>query len=279
MAESYQDIMSRLNGGQQTSKPPKAADDFATYVRTLLANPNPKGGMMKDAADYYADPFRKQNAINQAILDEELRKKKEAEDAAAAAGGGGDMYRASSGGDSGEGMAINPAIAAYLEAENSTARGIRNNALMSGIGSAILGYPVGDTSGMMGMTDSMGFTTPGRMAQMAYQYNQTPDFMKPFLPESYANAAGFIAQNDSIFSDYNPNGSIAMGAQQSAALAAQDEGLFANPAERAAWYAANSGGGGGDSGGGGGDSGGGGMTGSGGYGGGGSLESTYGGGL
>ena len=259
MAESYQDIMSRLNGGQQAPQPPKAANDFATYVRTLLANPNPQGGMMGDAAGYYADPFRKQNAINQAILDEELRKKKEAEDAAAAAaaaGGGGDMYRASSGGDSGEGMAINPAIAAYLEAENSTARGIRNKALMSGIGSAMLGYPVGDTSGMMGMTDSMGFTTPGRMAQMAYQYNKTPDFMKPFLPDSYANAAGFIAQNDSIFSDYNPNGSIAMGAQQSAALAAQDEGLFANPAERAAWYAANSGGGGGDSGGGGGGGGG-----------------------
>ena len=98
MAESYQDIMSRLNGGQQAEKP-KAANDFATYVRTLLENPNPQGGMMGDAADYYADPFRKQNAINQAILDEELAKKKAEEEAAkAAVGGGGGMM--SGGGDS-----------------------------------------------------------------------------------------------------------------------------------------------------------------------------------
>ena len=100
MAESYQDIMSRLNGGQQVEKP-KAANDFATYVRTLLENPNPQGGMMGDASAYYADPFRKQNAINQAILDEELAKKKAEEEAAkAAAGGGGGGGMMSGGGDS-----------------------------------------------------------------------------------------------------------------------------------------------------------------------------------
>jgi hypothetical protein len=253
MAESYQDIMSRLNGGQQAEKP-KAANDFATYVRTLLENPNPQGGMMGDAAAYYADPFRKQNAINQAILDEELAKKKAEEEAAKAAAGGGGMgmMRGSSGGDSSVEQGIDPAVAAYLEAENMGARGRRNNALMNVAGTLVAGYPIGDTSGALGMTDSMGFTTAGRMNQMAYQYNKTPDFLKPFLPDSYANAAGFINQSDSIFSGMNPNGNVNMGVQQAAMLAAQDEGLFANPQERADWYASNSGGdsGGGDSGGG-----------------------------
>ena len=244
MAESYQDIMSRLNGGQQAEKP-RAANDFATYVRTLLENPNPQGGMMGDAAAYYADPFRKQNAINQAILDEELAKKKAEEEAAKAAaggGGGGMMMRGSSGGESSVEQGINPAVAAYLEAENMGARGRRNNALMNVAGTLVAGYPIGDTSGALGMTDSMGFTTAGRMNQMAYQYNTTPDFLKPFLPQSYANAAGFINQSDSIFSGMNPNGNVNMGVQQAAMLAAQDEGLFATPQERAAWYASNSGG-------------------------------------
>lgn len=138
MAESYQDIMSRLNGGQQAPQPPKAATDFATYVRTLLANPNPQGGMMGDAAAYYADPFRKQNAINQAILDEELRKKKEAEDAAAAAGGGvpSGMFNGSSGGDS-EGMGLTQSQIDYLDAETPMERALRIQNDLGWIGNVV----------------------------------------------------------------------------------------------------------------------------------------------
>lgn len=66
MAESYQDIMSRLSGTQQIEKP-KEANDFASYVRTLLENPNPRGSM-----------FARQDEIdrvNQANLSNELEKK------------------------------------------------------------------------------------------------------------------------------------------------------------------------------------------------------------
>lgn len=246
MAESYEDIMARLNKREQTTEPPKAANDFANYVKTLLENPNPQGGMMSDAEAYYADPFRKQRAIRQANLEEELSKKKQAEEAAkmAADTGSKDFI----GGDSGQKTDIDPAVAAYLAAENSTARGIRGNSLINALGSIIVGSPMGSTSGLFGMTDSMGGVTPGRLAQMAYRYNTAPDIVKSLLPESYANAAGFLAQNDAIFGGYNPSGSVTMGPQQSAALAAQDAGLFDSPAERAAWYAENSGG---DSGGGG----------------------------
>jgi hypothetical protein len=67
MAESYQDIIARLSGTQQQEKP-KAANDFASYVRTLLDNPSPRGSM-----------FARQDEIdrmNQANLSNELEKKK-----------------------------------------------------------------------------------------------------------------------------------------------------------------------------------------------------------
>jgi outer membrane protein TolC len=147
MAESYQDIMSRLNGGQQP-QPPKAANDFASYVRTLLDNPNPQGGMMGDAAGYYADPFRKQNAINQAILDEELLKKQEAEKAAAeaaASSGGGMFSPPPSGGGNYEGPNLTQAQMDYFDYETPFERDVRMNDFMrkmtEGIGVGVLGLP------------------------------------------------------------------------------------------------------------------------------------------
>ena len=245
--ESYEQIMARLQG--QQAQAPTAASDFANYVQTLLLNPNPQGNMMTDAEAYRADPFRRQNAIN-ANLDAALKKKQMEEEAARAAAAGGGMGMMSSGGESSMEQGIDPAVAAYLDAENMGARGVRNNAAMNVLGSLVAGYPMGGTSGALGTTDSMGFTTAGRMNQMAYQYNKTPDFLKPYLPQSYANAAGYINQSDSVFNPMNPNGNVNMGVQQAAMLAAQDEGLFDTPEERAAWYSDNSGGG--DSGGGGG---------------------------
>lgn len=239
MAESYEDIMARLNKREQTTEPLKPANDFANYVKTLLEDPNPQGGMMSDAEAYYADPFRRQRAIRQANLEEELNKKKEVEEAAKMAADR--VSKDFIGGEGAQSTGIDPAVAAYLAAENSTARGIRGNSLVNAMGSVLFGSPTGSTSGLFGMTDSMGGVTPGRIAQMAYQYNTAPDIVKSLLPESYANAAGFMAQNDAIFGGYNPSGSVAMGTQQSAALAAQDAGLFDSPAERAAWYADNSG--------------------------------------
>ena len=148
MAESYQDIMARLNGPTQQEEP-KAANDFASYVRTLLANPNPQGGMMGDAAGYYADPFRKQNTINQAILDEELRKKQEAEKAAAeaAAASSGGMFSPppSGGGGNYEGPNLTQSQMDYFDNETAFERDVRMNDLMrtmtEGIGVGVLGLP------------------------------------------------------------------------------------------------------------------------------------------
>ena len=67
MAESYESIISRLSGAPvEVDKKP--ANDFATYVRTLLDNTSPRGNMFarQDEID----------RINQANLAEELEKKK-----------------------------------------------------------------------------------------------------------------------------------------------------------------------------------------------------------
>jgi len=219
---------------------------FADYVRDVMeavpkVNGNPMlsaTSMTDDNARYREDPFYKSRAIQErdrlALEEEEKLKKEEAVPLAPLAG----MMTGGSGSQTEQG--IDPAVAAYLDAENMGARGVRNNAAMNVVGSLMAGYPMGGTSGALGMTDSMGFTTAGRMNQMAYQYNKTPDFLKPYLPQSYSNAAGYINQSDSVFNPMNPTGDVTMGPQQAAMLAAQDEGLFATPEERAAWYAENS---------------------------------------
>ncbi len=215
---------------------------FADYVKDLMSVlPTVKGNPMMsvtsqtDAAKYRENPHYLQDEIRKRIeLEEEAKKAAEAEARAAMAQERGMM---GGGGGSDGATAIDPSVLAYLNAENSTARGVRSNAAINALLSPMGGGSIGSA---LGLTDSMGFTTPGRMAQMAYQYNNTPDFLKGVLPQSYANAAGFISQSDSIFGGMNPAGQVSMGAQQAAALAAQDAGLFDSPAERAAWYSDNS---------------------------------------
>ena len=213
---------------------------FADYVKDLMSvlptvNGNPMLSVTSqtDAAKYRENPFYLRDEIRQRIkLEEEAKKAAEAEARAAMA-----QERGMMGGGEDSTTAIDPSVLAYLNAENSTARGVRNSAGINALLNPLGGGSIGSA---LGLTDSMGFTTPGRMAQMAYQYNNTPDFLKGILPQSYANAAGFISQSDSIFGGMNPAGQVSMGAQQAAALAAQDAGLFDSPAERAAWYSDNS---------------------------------------
>ena len=211
---------------------------FADYVKDLMAvlpqvdgNPMLSATSMTDNARYRENPFYRQEDIrarDKLVLDEEERVRLAAAAQAQAQGGQGMM----GGGGDGGGNSLDPATLAYLNAENSTARGIRNNGFINSL--------VGNTSdaysrAAMGL-DAQGMPTPGRMAQMAYQYQNTPSWLQPALPNSYANASGFINQNDSIFSGYNPAGDVPMGAQQSAALAAQDVGLFDSPAQRESYY-------------------------------------------
>ena len=193
MAESYQDIMSRLNGGQQAPQPPKAANDFATYVRTLLANPNPQGGMMGDAAGYYADPFRKQNAINQAILDEELRKKKEAEDAAAAAGGGGGMLGTSSGSDSGSDVQLTQEQLDFLEKETPEERYARITGDWFGL-KPMAAYMAG---GLPALAAQQGYTPTAFMDRNIGLFRQamgdTSGYQGPYAPKPAGIAAPVVS--------------------------------------------------------------------------------------
>lgn len=176
---------------------------------------------------YNQNPFFRQDEINQAALDkaleEDLLRKKQLAITGLFSGGG----------DSGT-PTIDPAVMAALEAENSSARGERNKAFMDYMMRNDTDRSLGFA---LGLTDSMGGVTPGRVAQMANIYGRTPSFLQGLLSADYANAAGFMGQNGSIFDGYTSGGSVPMGAQQSAALAAQDLGLFDTPEERAAWYA------------------------------------------
>ena len=195
-----------------------------------------KALMNGEVGTYYQNPFARQEEINKATLDkaleESLLKKKQI-----------DLGGMFTGGSSDSTPTIDPAVLAALEAENSTARGQRNLAFMDMLGG---NRSMENMQRALGLTDSMGGVTPSRVAQMANIYGRTPSMFQSFLPDSYGNAFGFMNQNDSIFNNMrgdsgSPLG-VTMGSQQSAALAAQDLGLFDSPEERAAWYAANSGG-------------------------------------
>jgi len=196
-----------------------------------------KALMNGEVGTYYQNPFARQDEINKATLDkaleESLLKKKQL-----------DLGGMFTGGSSDPTPTIDPAVLAALEAENSTARGQRNMAFMDFLGG---NRSMENMQRAMGLTDSMGGVTPSRVAQMANIYGRTPSMFQGILPDSYGNAFGFMNQNDSIFNNMrgdsgSPLG-VTMGAQQSAALAAQDLGLFDSPEERAAWYSENSGGG------------------------------------
>ena len=220
---------------------------FADYVRDVMSvlpqvNGNPMlsvTSMTDDNARYREDPFyrsREIQARDQLVLDEEERRRLEAPLSKSSIREGGE------GGDR-EAPGISPATGAYLAAENSTERGARNNALM-----AFLAGKPSAFSAMMGMTDSMGGITPGQIGYESSVFGRTPSFLQGLLPASYGKSAGMMAQSDSIFGGMNPNGNVSMGAQQAAALAAQDAGLFDTAEERGSWYAANAhdnGGGGG----------------------------------
>lgn len=177
---------------------------------------------------YNQNPFFRQDEINQVALDkaleEDLLRKKQLAMTGLFSGDSGDSSV----------PAIDPAVMAALEAENSSARGERNKAFMDYMMKNDTDRSLGFA---LGLTDSMGGVTPSRVAQMANIYGRTPSIVQGLLSSDYANAAGFMGQNDSIFGGYTSGGFAPMGAQQSAALAAQDLGLFDNPEERAAWYA------------------------------------------
>lgn len=176
---------------------------------------------------YNQNPFFRQDEIDQIALDKALEEDLIRQKQLAMTGLFADGTEAST-------PTIDPAVMAALEAENSSARGERNKAMIDYM---TKGMSDRSDSFVLGLTDSMGNVTPSRVAQMANIYGRTPSYLQGLLSPDFGNAYGFMGQNDSIFGGYTSGGFTPMGAQQSAALAAQDLGLFNTPEERAAWYA------------------------------------------
>lgn len=117
MADSFTDFIQNLFPSMGQTQQPMLTGTFT----------DPAGFRMSpEAAAYYADPFRKQNAIQQASLDAALKKKK-ADEAAQrlsgmlSGGGGGEMS------DQG----LNPAVAAFLASETQGQRDARMGALQN----------------------------------------------------------------------------------------------------------------------------------------------------
>lgn len=137
MADSFTDFIQNLFPSMGQTQRPMLTGTFT----------DPAGFRASDAAAaYYADPFRKQNAINQASLDAAL-KQKQADEAAQRvqgmlAGGGAEMS------DQG----LNPAVAAFLANETLAERDARMGQINSFLTNALNPFAAltGGRGGMFG---------------------------------------------------------------------------------------------------------------------------------
>lgn len=117
MADSFTDFIQNLFPSMGQTQRPMLTGAFT----------DPAGFRASDAAAaYYADPFRKQSAINQASLDAAL-KQKQADEAAQRVQG----MLAGDGGAEMSDQGLNPAVAAFLDAETDADKGARMAAFQS----------------------------------------------------------------------------------------------------------------------------------------------------
>ena len=122
MADSFTDFVQNLFPSMGQVQQPMLTGTF-TDPAGFRASP--------EAAAYYADPFRKQNEMQQASLDAAL-KQKQAEEAAQRAQG---MLSGSDAG--GMDMGLNPAVEAFLANETPAERGARMSAINSMLTTAV----------------------------------------------------------------------------------------------------------------------------------------------
>lgn len=188
MADSFTDFIQNLFPSMGQTQRPMLTGTFT----------DPAGFRASDAAAaYYADPFRKQNAINQASLDAAL-KQKQADEAAQRvqgmlAGGGAEMS------DQG----LNPAVAAFLDAETQGQRDARMGQINSFLTNALNPFAAltGNRGGMFGgiVSNVLGIpagATPAPVVDMATYSAEagmpTIDSTQAVLgdPEGAAAAAG-----------------------------------------------------------------------------------------
>ena len=179
-------------------------------------------------SEYQKNPFYMQDKINKDSLSTALAKSLLNQNTLNLSG----QFTDSGGGDAP--LGLDPAVEAFLDAETQSEQGGRIQAEVPAFFSDALA--LGVVPAVFGLMGSTSTTSPGAIAAQANVFGRTPAFLQAMMPQSYVNAAGFMNQNDSIFNPMNPNGSVTMGPQQSAALAAQDMGLFDNAADRGAWY-------------------------------------------
>lgn len=205
--QTREEIIAKLNNAYGSAPAQsKPAYDFADHVRTLLEKVNPKGNMLTDAAAYYADPFRKKNAIDQAILDEELAKKKAEEEAAKAAvtgGGGRGMFNTGGSDGNNDGTpALTQEQIDFLGRETPEERYARITGDWFGL--KPMGAVMG--GGLFGLSNSLDSQVPTLNSLMynAAIYNKTPDFLKGMLPESYQKANERISEYNRIMNGVTP---------------------------------------------------------------------------
>jgi hypothetical protein len=122
MADSFTDFVQNLFPSMGQVQQPMFTSPFVD-PSAYRASP--------EVAAYYADPFRKQNEMQQASLDAAL-KKKQADEAAQRAQG---MLSGSDAG--GMDMGLNPAVEAFLANETPAERGARMSAINSMLTTAV----------------------------------------------------------------------------------------------------------------------------------------------
>ena len=233
MADSFTDFVQNLFPSLGQTRQPMLTGTFAD-PSSYRSSP--------EAASYYADPFRKQNAIQQASLDAAL-KKKQADEAAQRVQG---ML---SGGDAAETGDLNPYVSAFLDSETDAERGARLGAFGKTALGMVTGLPLSsDFATMAGLNSTAGMQ--GQLAAMYGNYLTQPSIVQNIM--SSVAPGRVAAMENAYMTALNQQAAQERGGWEAAAAAEQMAALNQQAADDlAAWNAyesyntGNSGGGGG----------------------------------
>ena len=234
MADTFTDFVENLFPSLGQTRQPMLTGTFAD-PSSYRSSP--------EAAAYYADPFRKQNAIQQASLDAAL-KKKQADEAAQRVQG-----MLSGGGDAAETGDLNPYVAAFLDAETDAERGARLGAFGKTMLGMVTGLPLSsDFATMAGLNSTAGMQ--GQLAAMYGNYLTQPSIVQNIM--SSVAPGRVAAMENAYMTALNQQAAQERGGWEAAAAAEQMAALNQQAADDlAAWNAyesyntGDSGGGGG----------------------------------
>ena len=219
MADSFTDFVQNLFPSLGQTRQPMLTGTFAD-PSSYRSSP--------EAAAYYADPFRKQNAIQQASLDAAL-KKKQADEAAQRVQG---ML---SGGDAAETGDLNPYVAAFLDSETDAERGARLGAFGKAALGMVTGLPISsDFATMAGLNSTAGMQ--GQLAAMYGNYLTQPSIVQNIM--SSVAPGRVAAMENAYMTALNQQAAQERGGWEAAAAAEQMAALNQQAADDlAAWNA------------------------------------------